>query len=128
MSIYNCFSQTSFIDNDADDRDTTELEALPWFGNNQYLFNLLDSINYPSGANRIIGPSSVRYHVPIKFWVYRRTDGTGGPNLRDLQTYIGNLNKAFNTDNNTMIGFYMRCDIGFINNDNSFEIQGDGEA
>ena len=32
-------SQTiQYVDDDAPDRDSTEAEALPWFGNNQYLF------------------------------------------------------------------------------------------
>lgn len=127
--MLNCFSQTyQIIDNDADDRDTTELESLPWFGNNQYLNNLLDSMGYPSSADRIVGSDRVKYRVPIKFWVYRRSDGTGGPNLQNLQTYIDNLNRIYNTDNNTWIGFYLLCDIGFINDNKWFDIQGDGEA
>lgn len=48
--------------------------------------------------------------------------------MQNLQNYIDNLNRIFNTDNNTWIGFYMRCEIGYINDDNSFDIQGDGEA
>jgi Secretion system C-terminal sorting domain len=123
------FGQTyQLIDNDADDRDTTELETLPWFGNNQYLNNFLDSIGYPSAASRIIGSDRVRYHVPIKFWVYRRTNGTGGPNMQNLQNYIDNLNRIYNVDNNTFIGFYMKCDVGILNSDQWFEIGGDGEA
>lgn len=67
---------------DYPDRDTTEAELLPWFGNNDYLENFLDSIGYPTAytSNRIIGPDQVRYHIPIKFWVYRDNNGIGGPN------------------------------------------------
>lgn len=118
------------IDDDAPDRDTTELEALPWFGNNQYLENFLDSIGYPGSGqnNRIIGADIVKFHIPIKFWIYRRSDGTGGPDMRDLRNYIDNLNRIYNVQNRTWIGFYMRCEVGIINDDRWFDIGGDGEA
>lgn len=123
------FAQTSdTLSCDAPDRDTTELESLPWFGNNDYLENLLDSIGYPPGANaRIVGPDRVRYHVPIKFWVYRNSAGTGGPTDRQLRDYIDNLNRFYNVDNNTLIGFYMKCEVGFINDNDHLEV-GDAEA
>ncbi len=124
------FSQTiEYVDDDAQDRDSTEAEALPWFGNNQYLNNLLDSIGYNNGVtNRIITSDIAKYKVPIKFWVYRRSNGTGGPVLAQLRNYIDNLNRVFTVDNRTLIGFYLRCDIGFINSDDNFDIGGDGEA
>ncbi len=124
------FSQTiEYVDDDAQDRDSTEAETLPWFGNNQYLNNFLDSIGYNSTAtNRIITSDIAKYKVPIKFWVYRRSNGTGGPNLQQLQNYIDNLNRVYNVENRTLIGFYLRCDIGFINSDDNFDIGGDGEA
>jgi hypothetical protein len=130
LQIFNGFSQTiQYVDNDAPDRDSTEAETLPWFGNNQYLSNLLDSIGYNnSTANRIVTADIAKYKVPIKFWVYRRSDGSGGANLRNLRNYIDNLNRVFNVDNRTLIGFYLRCDIGFINSDDNFDIGGDGEA
>jgi hypothetical protein len=102
------FSQITYIDDDAPDRDTTELESLPWFGNNQYLENFLDSIGYPSASNRIVGLDRVRYRVPIKFWVYRRTNGTGGATMENIRDYMNNLNRVYNVDNNTWIGFYMK--------------------
>jgi hypothetical protein len=72
--VLNSYSQTpDTLICDVPDRDTTEAELLPWFGNNDYLENFLDSIGYDGGANRIVGPDRVRYHVPIKFWVYRYT-------------------------------------------------------
>lgn len=111
---------------DAPDRDTTEAELLPWFGNNDYLEDFLDSIGYDV-AGRIVGVDQVRYHVPVKFWVYRSTAGTGGPTIEELQTYIDNLNRFYNIDNDAKIGFYMKCDIGFINDDSHLEV-GDTEA
>lgn len=117
------------LDCDAPDQDTTEFKQLPWFDNNDYLENFLDSIGYPAAGpqNRIIGPDRVRYHVPIKFWVYRNSAGVGGPNQVQLQNYIDNLNRFYNVDNNTLIGFYMKCDVGFIDNDDHLDV-GDSEA
>lgn len=91
--------------------------------------DLLDSIGYPAagGGYRIIGPERVRYHVPVKFWVYRNSAGVGGPTDRQLRDYIDNLNRFYNVDNNTLIGFYMKCDVGFIDDDDHLQI-GDAEA
>lgn len=111
---------------EAPDRDTIEFENLPWFGNNIYLENFLDSIGYPSGEmnnvtgdnlnssgrvepNGIVTSERVRFHVPIKFWVYRNSAGIGGPTLSQLQKYIDDLNQYYNVDNNTLIGFI--CDV-----------------
>lgn len=131
-----CFANTTYAQIsdtlicDYPDRDTTEAELLPWFGNNDYLENFLDSIGYPTAntSNRIIGPDQVRYHIPIKFWVYRDNNGIGGPNLVQLQTYIDNLNRFYNIDNNTLIGFYMKCEIGYIDDNSHLIINNDLEA
>jgi len=93
LSVHVVFSQVDTVDCDYPDRDTIEAENLPWFGNNEYLEFFLDSIGYPSAGSRIIGTGQVRYHVPIKFWVYRSSAGTGGPNMTQLQSYIDNLNR-----------------------------------
>lgn len=115
---------------DVPNRDTTEAKNLPWYGNNDYLENFLDSIGYPSSnsANRIVGALQAKYHVPIKFWVYRSSTGTGGPTLLQLQSYIDNLNRFYNIDNNTTIGFYMKCDIGYIDDNSHLDIDTDLEA
>jgi len=126
------------------DRDTTEFENLPWFGNNAYLENFLDSIGYPSGMNKnisgelnpsgtvgingIVGSERIKFHVPIKFWVYRNSAGVGGPTLQQLQKYIDDLNKYYNVDNNTLIGFYMRCEINYIDDNSHTNIESGLEA
>jgi len=49
--------------------DTTEFKSLPWFDNNQFLENFLDSIGYNSDATkRIVGAPRVIFWIPIKFW------------------------------------------------------------
>jgi hypothetical protein len=122
-------SQTSdTLSCDVPDRDSVEFENLPWVGNNDFLEQFLDSIGYPNSSQRIIGADQVKFHVPIKFWVYRSTSGVGGPDLRDLRNYIDNLNRIYNVVNRTWIGFYMRCDIGYINDDTHLNVGTDAEA
>lgn len=116
-------AQTStVIEDDVPDRDSATLSSVPWFGNNNYLETFLDSIGYPNPTSRIVGPSRVRYHVPIKFWVYRSSAGTGGPTLAQLQSYIDNLNRFYNVDNNSLIGFYLKCAVGYIDNDTHLDV------
>lgn len=114
----------TIIEDDAPDRDSATLPNVPWFGNNDYLETFLDSIGYPRPNTRIVDAGRVRYHVPIKFWVYRSSAGTGGPTLAQLQTYIDNLNRYYNVDNNTLIGFYMKCVVGYINDDSHLDVSG----
>ncbi len=47
--------------------------------------------------------------------------------MQQLQNYIDNLNRFFNVDNDTRIGFYMKCEIGFIDDDDHLLV-GDVEA
>ncbi len=48
--------------------------------------------------------------------------------MEDLRDYIDNLNRIYNVDNNSLIGFYMKCEPTIINDNKWFEIGGDGEA
>ena len=61
------FSQTyQLIDDDAVDRDTTELEALPCYNNNNYIEQFLDSIGYPASLDKgIVGATQLRFWIPI---------------------------------------------------------------
>lgn len=110
--------------------DSIEFENLPWFGNNAYLEHFLDSIGYPNtnSLNRIITPDIAKFKVPVKFWVYRNSNGLGGPNLQQLQNYITNLNRFYTTDNQTLIGFYMKCEIGYIDDDSHLNIENTSES
>lgn len=98
--------------------DTTEFQNQPWYSNNDFLENFLDSIGYPAAglSNRIVGSPTVRYWIPIKFWIYRDDNGNGGPTLAHLQLLMDDLNRRFNQANNAWIGFYMKCDPSYINN------------
>ena len=88
--------------------DTTEFKSLPWFDNNQFLENFLDSIGYDSGVGeRIIGAPKVKFWIPIKFWIYRDDNGNGGPDLKQIQRMMDELNHLYNQVNDTRIGFYL---------------------
>ncbi len=116
-------AQTDTLECDAPGTDTTDAKLLPWYGNNDYLEAFLDSIGYDD-VPRIVGVDKVKYHIPIKFWVYRTTAGAGGPGLPDLQAYIDRLNNFYNVVNDTRIGFYMKCDVGYINDDDHLLVSG----
>ncbi len=100
------------------DLDTTEFKNQPWYDNNDYLEHFLDSIGYPQqgGSNRIIGSPTVKFWIPIHFWIYRNDDGSGGPTHTQIQNLVDNLNRRFNVANNSWIGFYMKCSPTYINN------------
>ncbi len=97
--------------------DTSEFSNLPWYDNNDFLENFLDSIGYPStgSTSRIVG-APVRFKIPIKFWIYRDDNGNGGPDAREIRTMMDDLNRRYNQTNNAMIGFYMKCQPTFVNN------------
>lgn len=103
--------------------DTTEFYNQPWVGNNQLLEDFLDSIGYNNTNQnaRIIGKPNVIFWIPIKLWIYRRSDGTGGPDLNQIGNIIRNLNNLYNRDNDTRIGFYLKCAASFINSDQHFD-------
>src|SRR4030095_9132636 len=73
--------------------DSTEFMQQPWFDNNDYLESYLDSIGYPpdGGGNRIV--NNVKFWIPVKFWIYRYDDGTGGPTMVQIQRLLDNLNR-----------------------------------
>lgn len=91
------------------DIDTSEYYKLPWIGNNDMLEQFLDSINYDGGSGgagqRIIGSPDVKYWIPLKFWIYRNDDGSGGPDLRQIQNLMDNLNYRFNKQIAPPLGF-----------------------
>jgi len=73
----------------------------PWKGNNQFLLNYLLKIDYYKDMDK------VRYLVPVKFWNYRKSDGSGGASKAELRTFMTDLNKYY-AQNQTGIQFYIR--------------------
>ncbi len=91
------------------DKDKTDFDyrKKPWKGNNAFLNEYLQSINYFDNKDKI------RYLVPIHFWIYRNNNGTGGAPLSDIGKYIDELN-YYNKINKTGFRFYI-SDIKDIN-------------
>jgi hypothetical protein len=88
-----------------------KFEKLPWIGNNQYLDNILDSVGYYSLE---FDYDKILYRVPVKFWIYRKSDKTGGATEEELKNLMYDLN-FHNLQNKTGFIYYMRPDIHYIN-------------
>ncbi len=85
------------------DDNIINLKKKPRINNNKYLNNFLDSCKYDSSINNIL------YRVPVKFWIYRRSNGKDGISLTAVKDHIRHLN-YYHSINNTGIRFYLRPD------------------
>lgn len=110
--------------------DSTTFVNKPWIGNNQFLIDIADSVGYgnqaiPKSESGGFDPIAV-YWIPVKAWVYNDNNGTGGIDEAEVEESIARLNEFFagevndngNAHSHTLIQFYLRCSIGFINNSN----------
>ncbi len=79
----------------------------PWKGENAFLQQFLEQINYFGNEEK------VRFLVPVKFWVYRSSKGIGGASFEDIKKLMNELN-YYNKFNKTGIQFYLR-EIKHIN-------------
>ena len=122
----NNFSESEYCT--TPDMDTTEFKQLPWYGNEQYLENLLDSVGYPSPCPTCRVEVGVRYRIPLVFWVYNNNAGTDiTPDDREIRDALERVNEDHRV-NDTGFRFYIACDgIRRINSDDLVEI-GDFEA
>jgi ribosomal protein S7 len=53
-----------------------ERMKLPYYGNNDTLYRILENLKTPANVSHQ-RMSGAGYQVPVKFYVHRRTDGTG---------------------------------------------------
>lgn len=105
------------------DKTDEEMESLPWYGNNEFLYNLLDSIGYdeflevkPGRSESVYEVPVSMFKIPIQFWIY--CDASGNNNGMDeafVQARLDELNILF-FNSNTLIQFYKTCDIFYVNN------------
>ena len=105
------------------DLDTTEFKRLPWYGNPQYLEDLLDSVGYPDPCPTCrVETVGVRYRIPVVFWVYNNAAGTDNtPEDRQIQAALDHVNRDYR-DNDTGFRFYLACNgIRRVNNDDWVE-------
>lgn len=110
------------------DPTEAELQALPWYGNPNYLDDYIDSIKnaYAGNGTTIYQVEDrVRHRIPIHFWIFRGrnldpnnilNDGETRdlPQERDLQFMIDDANWALsNTDWESWTRVYIAC-VDFI--------------
>lgn len=118
----NVYSQRPLLSSDTTVRceteivDSTTFFNWPYFGNNQYLLNLADSVEGSGQMARYI-PTILR--IPVSAWVYHLNAGFTD-NITDnvVEQYINAINQ-FYIANNVHIRLYLRCGINHII-DNTF--------
>lgn len=109
--------------------DSATIVNQPWFGNNQFLVDFINSADYS-------GPSScttctitqARYRIPVKVWIYRRSDGSTQANditPQNAEEIIRLVNNIFDNGmrggGSTGIQFYLNCSIDFVDNTKAYE-------
>ena len=86
----------------------------PWKGQNQFLFDYLEKIGYNDNKD------STRFLVPVKFWIYRNNDGSGGASDEEIKILMNDLN-YYQKQNNTGFRFYIR-EIESVNKTKSLKL------
>lgn len=102
--------------------DSLEIEAQPWFGNNQYLYDFMATSDYSGGTEcsncRV---NTAEYRVPINAYLYHRDDGTNDPGdltIEEIEQVIRQVNLLYEPHG---IQFYLNCNINEINNTQYYE-------
>ena len=96
--------KAQFLDDDfCGTREVLNLDVRkkPWKGANSFLYEYLEKINYSETKD------SVRYLVPLKFWIYENKDGSIGLADSSLKRFMNNLN-YYQELNKTGFRYYIR--------------------
>ncbi len=108
------------------DMDTTAFKQLPWYGNEEYLDNILDSVGYPPPDPVVrVEQVGVRYRIPLVFWVYNNGAGTDQnmPGDDDIQITVDSVN-AIHRRSGTGFRYYIPCNgIRRVNSDRYVNIR-----
>ncbi len=83
--------------------DDRTFEKLPWFGDNDYLREILDSCGYFQDTP---DSTKVLFRVPVQLFVYRDRNNKKGFNDLQVKRVVQELN-YFNTVNNTGFLYYI---------------------
>lgn len=104
----------------------TQMEKLPWYGNNQFLYNFLDSLEGASNAR--VERTFEGYQVAVQAWIYRKDDGSGiVPETWHIMRWLNMVNDVYKR-NNVNIKLYLVCDPISINRTLYYEeIQNDSQ-
>ncbi len=87
-----------------------DMRKKPWKGANQFLYDYLKQIHYSEDKD------SIRYRVPVKFWIYQSEDGAISIADSTLKRWMQELN-YYQELNHTGFRFYV-CDVARINKKN----------
>jgi hypothetical protein len=117
------------------DPSEEEYMDIPWYGDENYLNNFYDSLEYAQNNSQ---PTYARLQtgdienpwlrVPVKLWIYQIAPGNPGgnanefPDERRIQRMMDNLNNAFR-NNGINMRFYLE-DIDFVNDERGIEVGG----
>ncbi len=77
-----------------------DIRKKPWKGANAFLYEYLKDINYSDKID------SVRYRVPLKFWIYQSNDGIIGIADSSLKRFMNELN-YYQEQNKTGFRYYI---------------------
>lgn len=98
------------------ERTDYQMEALPWYGNNQNLEDFLDSVDYYLENDTFglrnsaqCGNTEFNLFIPIRFWFYRDSDTeTGLPNDLQIQQLMDELNRLYQ-ESGVTVTFFAVC-------------------
>jgi len=100
----------------------------PYFGNNQYLLDLVSQVEGTSCSTCVTstgGLAPEAFKVPVKVWVYQNDQGFGGPTNATVEQYINLMNDRLRATN-VSVRFYLKSNITRIQHTGYYE-QIDGE-
>lgn len=91
-----------FIDHSVD-----SIENQPWYGNNQYLYNILSNEGFYSTPNARYGSNCQKYLIPLKIWRYRSSSSdTNIKSISDIYDILEEVNQIY-SNSNSGIQFYI---------------------
>ena len=111
--------------------DPKDTIYLPYFGQNEILYQILDITRSSSLKSSSVGSlnGNFIFHIPVKIWVYHNDDGSNDAlSETDIYNLLDGVNIRY-ANGNTSIQFYLRCGIEHIystrfnmniNNDSEF--------
>ncbi len=103
--------------------DSLAAISQPYYGNNQFLINLADSVENSGCSNcrtTAGGIATEAYVMPVKIWVYRTDAGAGGIDNERAERLINLTNRAL-AANRVRIRLYISGEMTRINNTNHYE-------
>ena len=90
----------------------SEMEKLPWYGNNQFLYDFLDDLE---GSNKRTERDFQGYQVAVQAWVYHKDDGSGTvPENWEIMRWLNMANDIYKL-NNIPIKLYLLFDPVHVN-------------